>query len=103
MAKNKFLTALPAIDSILESDKGKMLGKQIRHDTLVELAREAVATVRAEILSDCGRIESAAAVVEKTMARFAKAAHNLLTPSMRKVINCTGIILHTGLGRAVIS
>ncbi|MFQ5630508.1 MAG: hypothetical protein ACE5I1_17180, partial [bacterium] len=99
----ELLSALPSIDSILGSESGKVLGKQIRRDILTDLAREAVAAIRTEILANHGNIKSVDAVAKKAMKRFEQAVKKLLAPSMRKVINCTGIILHTGLGRAVIS
>lgn len=99
----KLLAALPSVDSILESKTGKTLAAKIRRELLAVLAREAVAAVRADILKQKTKTENEKEVVGQTFAHFEKTANRLLTPSLRKVINCTGVILHTGLGRAVIS
>jgi L-seryl-tRNA(Ser) seleniumtransferase len=100
--RKKLLAALPSVDSILESETGKTFATKIRREVLADLARDAVAAVRADILKQKPKLKNEKEVARQTFLSFEKTANSLMTPSMRKVINCTGVILHTGLGRAVI-
>jgi len=60
---------------------------------VVEAARRAVAARRAEILAGGDAVEIAADGV-------ARAALALVRPTLRRVVNATGVVLHTNLGRA---
>ncbi|HTR53926.1 MAG TPA: L-seryl-tRNA(Sec) selenium transferase [Kofleriaceae bacterium] len=59
---------------------------------VVEAARRTIAAARAEILA--GREGNASA------SRVAELAAELARPHLRRVINATGVVLHTNLGRA---
>ncbi|MCP4593191.1 MAG: L-seryl-tRNA(Sec) selenium transferase, partial [bacterium] len=67
---------------------------------VVEALRDGLAEVREQILDDeTGGAEGRAAVLEVAEDLLARRT----LPSLRRVINATGIILHTGLGRAPLS
>jgi L-seryl-tRNA(Ser) seleniumtransferase len=65
-----------------------------------EAAREALAEARARIIEG----ETAGDVsVDTVAARAAEMLANRRRPSLRRAINATGVVLHTGLGRAPLS
>jgi L-seryl-tRNA(Ser) seleniumtransferase len=90
------ITRLPQVDKILREEKIVDLQRFLRREIIVQLIREDLSVLRA-----AGKEEDAdmAAIVE----RVERVGRQLLRPSLRKVINGTGVILNTNLGRAPIS
>ena len=92
------LRNLPSIHDILETSLAQKLVRTHDHDLLVDAIRREVADARARI----GRGESlnGAASAEYFAARVERRLLWELRPKLRRVINATGIVLHTNLGRA---
>lgn len=92
MAAPEQLRELPAVDQVLSGLKH--LEGRFPRRLMVEEVRRALEKAREEILA--GRDASTTPIekrVERNLAR-------LETPSLRRVINATGVVLHTNLGRA---
>lgn len=70
---------------------------------LLEATRSLLEDVRASILSGDGRFSPADLDPEALARAAASAARGALRPGFRKVINATGVVLHTNLGRAPLS
>ena len=85
------LRDLPAVNDVL-ARLGGALGRFPR-SLLVDEVRRAIEEARAEILA--GRPEG-----DPVEARVERALALLEQPSLRGVINATGVVLHTNLGRA---
>jgi len=104
MAKNiqhDMVRSLPAVDRLLsEPSLGDLAGKMPRY-IVVRAARETLDEFRARILSG----ESPASddlSPGRMAARARELALHLSRPSLRSAINATGVVLHTGLGRAAL-
>ena len=94
------LRALPSLDAVLRSEGGKRLGAEFGAGFLAYIARREIAVARDALRG--GRVDVAPSV-ESLLAQIEYALHRLGTPMGRRVINATGILLHTGLGRAPLS
>jgi L-seryl-tRNA(Ser) seleniumtransferase len=96
------LRKLPKIDALLSSDEAAALIAAHGRDLVAHTLRNVVDSLREELKkSSNGADESAlstAAVLSRTRASLETNAR----PGLRRVLNATGIILHTGLGRAVL-
>jgi L-seryl-tRNA(Ser) seleniumtransferase len=78
------------------------MGKRIGRDLLVALVRDVLAGVRGQITA--AETGNATAVdADSVDELIAAEARRVLRPSLQAVINATGVILHTNLGRAPLS
>lgn len=91
-SKNERLRALPSIDELLVRPSLQAAYRQHPHAVVVGALRAAVASARARLL--LGEPEGFdEAEVEHALARAS-------LPALRRVLNATGVVLHTNLGRA---
>ncbi|MCS7250950.1 MAG: L-seryl-tRNA(Sec) selenium transferase [Thermoflexus sp.] len=90
--------ALPSVDRLLRAEGAAPLLTAFGHEALVEALREVLAETRARVQQG-EPVPSEAAVLEQAAARLAR----WHTPRPRPVVNATGVILHTNLGRAPLS
>ena len=86
------LRALPAVHEVIDAAHAR--APELPRWAVVEAARAAIAARRAAILGDdaAGPDVDVAAVIVAARART--------TPPLRRVVNATGVIVHTNLGRA---
>ncbi|WP_304346013.1 L-seryl-tRNA(Sec) selenium transferase [Campylobacter showae] len=87
------LRKLPQIDKFIKNERFSGLDTSL----LTKVARVELESLRAQILGgqNCPGLD---AIVQNTLARYEKAS-NL---SLRSLINATGVIIHTNLGRSAI-
>ena len=88
--------ALPSVDRLLADRRVAPLAVRHGHDAVVSIARAVLEEYRTEVERTGAPPEQAPeeAVVERART---------LEPSLRSVINATGVIIHTNLGRAPLS
>ena len=91
---------LPSIDELLKAPALVEAAAQAGHSAVIDAARAVVERLRSEI----SRGEMDSQQVETAISAMEDAVHNELQKnlgfSLRPVINATGVILHTNLGRA---
>ncbi|WP_418791658.1 L-seryl-tRNA(Sec) selenium transferase [Phosphitispora sp. TUW77] len=100
--KQTLLRKLPAINIILEQDRIKQLDSHCPHVLISEAASETVQGIREAILTDENagdKITDLDSIVDIVIEKVRQKT----APNLRKVINATGIVLHTNLGRAVLA
>ncbi len=101
--RRELLRALPGVDAFANSDRVQKYSTKISSKILTEIARDAVENTRAKILQDDFPGMNTQEVPSQVERVFLEQIEALLQPSLKKVINGTGVVLHTGLGRAVLS
>lgn len=101
------LRALPSVDSLLRTETARALKSDIGAARLCSLARQVTDELRRELLAGApaGRPEPAdngsrANLLTEAEKRLATAHRNEAARGLRRVINATGVVLHTNLGRA---
>jgi L-seryl-tRNA(Ser) seleniumtransferase len=89
---------LPSVDRVLAHKRLKELGQSYPHDLLVGFIREELTAARRRIAAggDCPSVDAVAEKVCQSVLALDKF-------SPRRVINASGVIIHTNLGRAPLS
>ena len=90
------LRSLPAVDALLGDAAGQALCAQYGRAATLEALRAALQQSRSDIRSGAGTASSPSALLECATAKLAQC----FRPGLRRVINASGVILHTNLGRA---
>ena len=98
-AKQDLLRALPKVDELLSHESIKGLDAVMPYEMVLGAVRDAVEAARTRILEETLSEVDAEAIV----ADARKRALDLMRPSLRPVINATGIVIHTNLGRSPLS
>jgi len=89
---------LPSVDRLLSEERLKQLAVNYPHELLVSLVRQQLENERLAIATG-SKFSSSDEIIDAVCARLDGLAH----PSLRPVINATGVVLHTNLGRAPLS
>jgi L-seryl-tRNA(Ser) seleniumtransferase len=105
------LRALPSVDSLLRTETAQSLKSEIGAGRLSSLARKVTDELRREMLAgrsaapDPGVADdgSRANLLMEAEKRLAVAHREEAARGLRRVINATGVVLHTNLGRAPLS
>lgn len=93
------LRALPSVDELLRREDAAALLARYARTRVVEALRQAQQEVRARLRAGQQGDTDAAALVARAGAILSMAAQG----SLRRVLNAAGVIVHTNLGRAVLS
>jgi L-seryl-tRNA(Ser) seleniumtransferase len=95
-ADSSLLRQIPAVDELLGRETLRALEKRVGHRLVVESTRKVVQSLRGRIAS--GELSSVSIeMLEREIVRATEASAEF---SLRPVINASGVILHTNLGRA---
>ncbi len=96
---NAILRSLPSVEEVLNSPAIVKLADKLPRPILTDAIRDELDDVRAAVIATKGE----APVPADIPTRAAKRAMSLLEPSLRRVINASGVIIHTNLGRSVMA
>ena len=100
--KQGLLRTLPAITELLKSDTAAGWLSRHPHALVTECLRRALAGLREQIRDGAPGFQGAVGQ-ESVLAIASELLQRATEPHVRHAINATGIILHTGLGRAVVA
>jgi len=95
----ELLRQIPSVDELLAGPRLAALSKRVDRNLVVEVARTVLAELRTRIAGDSNwtALGLSAASIEVLIST---AVERILSRSLQPVINATGVILHTNLGRA---
>lgn len=99
--KQPYLRALPAVDELLRHPQMQSHLKTFSKEFVVGSIRRIMDRKRQVILNSADPQEAASITVapEGLLADIEEEIAQTARPSLRRVINATGVVLHTNLGR----
>jgi len=102
-ALNVLLRSLPGVDRILEWLKADPFFKKVPRALQVNAARSVVETIRDQIRN--AEIELSPAVLSESsiVERIKQQLAEQMMPNLRSLINATGVVIHTNLGRSLLA
>jgi len=101
--KSELFRRLPSVDELLRQEGMPAIVAHQGHAATVATARALLDEWRERIAHGELTVEKVAAVVEAAPAEIERRLKAAMGYSLRPVINATGVILHTNLGRAPLS
>ena len=96
------LRQIPSVDELLAQPRLAALIERVDRELLVEITRTVLADLRGRITGE-GTATAIALDSSALEERIASMVERVLVSSLEPVINATGVILHTNLGRAPLS
>jgi L-seryl-tRNA(Ser) seleniumtransferase len=99
---NELLRKIPSVEVLLEAAEARWPPAEVPRRAIVAAVRAAVAAARQSLETAAAPPADAEALRELILADAGRRIKAILGPHYRKAINATGVILHTGLGRAVL-
>ncbi|TFG52265.1 MAG: L-seryl-tRNA(Sec) selenium transferase, partial [Candidatus Aminicenantes bacterium] len=95
---------IPSLDSLLREDAVLGLIEEFGRDVVVAEGRAVLAKARATIAAPgTGNRAEADVSPESLVTRLRVRLEKKFAPSLSPAVNATGIVMHSGLGRAVLS
>lgn len=98
--KQDLLRKIPSVDYVLEQAQVRALGESLPRWAIGDAVRAVLAEIRESISS--GR-RSQEPKLEEIVTRVSDVARAIAQRGIRRIINATGIVIHTNLGRANLS
>jgi L-seryl-tRNA(Ser) seleniumtransferase len=112
----QLMRRVPSVDAILKEPELEALAAEYGRKPVADAVREAVETTRQQLLTQTawrglpalaeqgqdGLATDESAIRNRIVAATKKRLEAVMEPYYRRAVNATGIILHTGLGRAVL-
>ena len=92
------LSRLPQVQAVLLQPEVVKLLSELPRWSVVQAVRDELAVTRRKLLD--GTLLSTESKLVLSIPEIARRARELLISSLRKVVNATGVVLHTNLGRA---
>ncbi len=105
MNKGMILSKLPSVEEILNQEEILKLLKTIPRSVVLDKIRFYINDYRCSILSmkEDPQFEISQFIKEELIQSIVEASIDYMQMNLREVINATGVVLHTNLGRALLS
>src|ERR1700689_4191761 len=104
-SKSDLLRQIPSVDELLRQPRMAALAARIDRELLLEITRAALTDLRARLSAEADDTHGRRTIIlpldpAALQNEIANAVEQILAQSLQPVINATGVILHTNLGRA---
>ena len=93
------MQAVPSVDEVFRTMTGRSVIESFGHRVALQLVRESIETARSQ-MNGAIRREAAVELVESILVSLKE---RRVKGSLTRVVNATGVIIHTNLGRSMLS
>jgi L-seryl-tRNA(Ser) seleniumtransferase len=94
------LRYIPKVDRVLDDAAVAEALQRVPREIVVRLVQQEVEALRQRLAGNGSAPESREAALHEVACRVRTRLERLTRPSLRRVINATGVVLHTNIGRA---
>jgi L-seryl-tRNA(Ser) seleniumtransferase len=101
--RNRRLKALPSLDEVLLTEMAAGIGAAAGRRVATRLARESVDALRSELASSDEAERDKHELLARALEELGRRWRIQQRRGLRRVVNATGVIIHTNLGRAPLS
>jgi len=100
-----YFRKLPSVDEVLRSPEAQLWMAQSARAVVTEAVREVLATTRQTILqaTDEAALETLPLLLPAVLQQVQARLQTQQTYHLRRLINATGVIVHTNLGRSLLA
>ena len=99
--RDTLLRRIPSVDAVLQDERLRASAADVPRRLVVDAVRAAVDDMRRH-LAESSEDMTEEAIAQAILAQACETVQRAWAPHFRRAVNATGIILHTGLGRAVL-
>ena len=102
--RQKYLSQIPNVDHILSKPQMVQLGNRYPRGIILEAVRRGLDHLRKTIITapDPAKLDESILSFEHLLPQFMEEIGNQVNPSLRRVVNATGVVIHTNLGRSLL-
>lgn len=93
------ISEIPSVDRLLTSDRGLLLKQEFGHQLTVKAIQDVLNTIRNNFTAQAGKVPEPGSILDSVKNQLQAWTKRSLFP----VINASGVIIHTNLGRAPLS
>ena len=97
------LRSLPGVDRLLEWFKADSFFAEVPRSTQVDAARSVIESLRAKILDPQTELIGEMFSESSIMLLIKERVTSAMMPNLKQVINATGVVIHTNLGRSLLA
>ncbi|HKE58149.1 MAG TPA: L-seryl-tRNA(Sec) selenium transferase [Pyrinomonadaceae bacterium] len=97
------LRFLPSVDQLLRTQEAEKLRASVGLRRLTAIARLVLSEMRTALRQETGREHTTATLLDEAVQRLQATCEMERSRGLSRVINATGVVLHTNLGRAPLS
>jgi L-seryl-tRNA(Ser) seleniumtransferase len=101
--KKELLRKIPSVDRLLNTPEIAGLGSQYPRSLIIKAINDVLAELRGSILSGDAASEDIDLDVNPVTELVTERLARLARPSLRSLINATGVVVHTNLGRSILA
>ncbi|MFH1036336.1 MAG: L-seryl-tRNA(Sec) selenium transferase [Pseudomonadota bacterium] len=102
MVEQSLMARLPKVDQVLARPELGSLAEEVPRPLILRAVRQVLDELRARLLAG-QEVDPPALALEAVAQRAARKARRLARPSLRRVVNATGVVVHTNLGRSLLA